>query len=104
MSNFAMDSAASGAVGTEVTIGLHGKYVTAVHRPGTTLLQTARFAGLKAPSSCETGSCATCMARITTGHALMRNNDVLTDDEVAEGWILTCQAEPTTAVVHVNYE
>jgi ferredoxin len=54
---------------------------------GNTLLETARFAGLSPLSSCETGSCATCMARIVEGSARMLNNEALTDDEVAEGWI-----------------
>ena len=45
--------------------------------PDDTILQTARMAGLNAPSSCETGSCATCMARLTQGSARMLNNDAL---------------------------
>ncbi|HEX4219236.1 MAG TPA: ferredoxin--NADP reductase, partial [Acidimicrobiales bacterium] len=50
--------------GASVTISMGREQVTVRHRPGTTILQTARFAGLRAPSSCETGSCATCMARV----------------------------------------
>ncbi|OHV28472.1 ferredoxin [Parafrankia colletiae] len=88
----------------EVTIKLGGKTVTTAHRRGNTLMATARFAGLRPPSSCETGSCATCMARIVQGGAEMRINDALTPDEVAEGWVLTCQAVPTTQVVEVVYE
>ena len=48
----------------EVIIELDRKTITAPYRGGNTLLQTARMAGLRAPSSCETGSCGTCMARI----------------------------------------
>jgi ferredoxin len=62
------------------------------------------MAGLAAPSSCETGSCATCMARLTQGSARMLNNDALDDDEVADGWVLTCQALPTSRTVRVVYE
>ena len=47
----------------EVVIELDRKMTTAAYRKGDTLLQTARMAGLRAPSSCETGSCGTCMAR-----------------------------------------
>jgi 3-ketosteroid 9alpha-monooxygenase subunit B len=89
---------------TQLTIRLAGRRVTVDHRPGTTLLQAARSAGLRAPSSCETGSCATCMARITEGAVRMRGNEVLTPEEVAEGWVLTCQSEPTTPTVAVVYE
>ena len=85
--------------GVEVTIELNGQRATTTHHPGTTLLQTARQAGLRPPSSCEAGNCATCMARLVEGSATMHVNDALDDDEVAEGWILTCQAVPTTDVV-----
>ncbi|OBI83152.1 ferredoxin--NADP reductase [Mycobacterium sp. E740] len=88
----------------EVIIELDRKTVTAAYRAGNTLLQTARIAGLRAPSSCETGSCGTCMARIESGSARMLNNDALDDDEVAEGWVLTCQSLPTSRTVHVVYE
>jgi 3-ketosteroid 9alpha-monooxygenase subunit B len=88
----------------EVVIDLYGKKTTTGYRSGNTLLQTARMAGLSAPASCETGSCGTCMARIVTGSARMLNNDALDDDEVAEGWVLTCQSLPTSQTVHVVYE
>jgi 3-ketosteroid 9alpha-monooxygenase subunit B len=88
----------------EVTIELDGRKSTAVYSRGDTLLQTARMAGLRAPSSCEVGSCGTCMARITQGSARMLNNDALEDDEVEEGWVLTCQALPTSREVRVIYE
>ena len=88
----------------EVIIELDRKTITAPYRAGNTLLQTARIAGLRAPSSCETGSCGTCMARIESGSARMLNNDALDDDEVAEGWVLTCQSLPTSRSVHVVYE
>ena len=68
------------------------------------LLQTARMAGLRAPSSCEIGSCGTCMAQLTHGSARMINNDALDPDEVEEGWVLTCQALPTSPTVRVVYE
>ncbi|OMC36998.1 ferredoxin [Mycobacterium sp. GA-1841] len=92
------------AVTEEVTIELDRSTVTAPYRAGNTLLQTARLAGLKAPSSCETGSCGTCMAQIVEGSARMLNNDALDDDEVAEGWVVTCQALPTSRTVRVVYE
>jgi ferredoxin len=88
----------------EVVIELDRRTTTAIYRTGDTLLQTARSAGLQAPYSCETGSCGTCMARIVEGSARMVNNDALEDDEVAEGWVLTCQALPTSPAVRVVYE
>lgn len=88
----------------QVTIELNRRTTVVPYRVGSTLLQTARSAGLTAPYSCETGSCATCMARIVEGSARMLNNEALTDDEVAEGWVLTCQSLPTSRSVRVIYE
>jgi 3-ketosteroid 9alpha-monooxygenase subunit B len=92
------------AVTDEVTIVLDGSTTTAPYVSGDTLLQTARMAGLRAPSSCEIGSCGTCMARLTHGSARMINNDALDQDEVDDGWVLTCQALPTSPTVRVVYE
>ncbi len=87
-----------------VSIRLGRQSVTGEPRPGSTLLQAARALGLRPPSSCETGSCATCMARVVEGTAVMRNNEALTPEEVGEGWVLTCQAVPTSPSVRVIYE
>jgi 3-ketosteroid 9alpha-monooxygenase subunit B len=88
----------------EVTIKLDRTTVTVPYRAGNTLLQTARMAGLRAPSSCETGSCGTCMAQVIEGSAHMLNNDALDDDEVADGWVVTCQSLPTSRTVSFVYE
>lgn len=95
------ESDAAGA--TTVTIELDGRTGTTGHHPGTTILQTARQLGMAPPFSCESGSCATCMARLVEGSVDMFVNNALTDDEVAEGWVLTCQSVPTTPTVHVVY-
>ena len=87
----------------EVTIELDGRTETTEHRPGTTILQTARQMGMSPPFSCESGSCATCMARLLEGTVSMHVNNALTDDEVDDGWVLTCQSVPTSPVVHVVY-
>ena len=92
------------AVAEEVTIELGQQRVTVGYTAGDTLLQTARMAGLRAPSSCEVGSCGTCMARLTRGSARMLNNEALDPGEVAEGWVLTCQSLPTSRTVRVVYE
>ena len=60
--------------------------------------------GIDAPYSCQGGICASCIARITEGTATMRKNQILTDDEVAEGLVLTCQSHPTSAKVTVDYD
>lgn len=95
---------AESAATEEVTIVLGRTTVTQPYRAGTTLLQTARLAGLKAPSSCEVGTCGTCIGQVVEGSARLLNNDALDDDEIAEGWVVTCQALPTSHTVKVVYE
>lgn len=77
-----------------MTIQLDGKTVNATVRENETILESARRVGLTPPFSCEAGNCGTCMAKLTSGTATMRVNDALDDDEVAEGWVLTCQGVP----------
>jgi 3-ketosteroid 9alpha-monooxygenase subunit B len=88
---------------TTVTIELDGKTDSVEHRAGTTILQTARQMGMAPPFSCEAGSCATCMGRLLEGTVRMLCNNALTDEEVEEGWILTCQSVPTSARIQVRY-
>jgi 3-ketosteroid 9alpha-monooxygenase subunit B len=87
-----------------VTIVLGGRTHEVRYQAGETFLETARRAGLRAPFSCESGSCATCMARLEEGEAKMRVNNALLPDEVDEGWILTCQGLPTSPTARVVYE
>ena len=85
-------------------IVLDGRPHEVNYQAGETFLETARRAGLRAPFSCESGSCATCMARLEVGEATMRVNNALTPEEVAEGWVLTCQGFPASPSVTVVYE
>jgi ferredoxin-NADP reductase len=87
-----------------VTIILRGKRVAVPRRPDETLLESARRAGLAPPFSCEAGNCATCMARLVEGAVTMRVNDVLTDEDLADGYVLTCQGVPQSQDVTVRYE
>lgn len=69
-----------------------------------TILEVALKKGLDAPYSCQGGICSTCLAQITEGKAIMDKNSILTDDEIEEGLILTCQAHPTTPIIGIDYD
>ncbi len=69
-----------------------------------TILEAALKQGIDAPYSCQGGICCSCLARIKKGTAEMKKNSVLTDNEIAEGLILTCQAYPTSDDVYVDYD
>ncbi|HWP65967.1 MAG TPA: ferredoxin--NADP reductase [Candidatus Limnocylindria bacterium] len=96
---------ASTASATEsVVVRLERRKHRLKYEPGDTILETARRAGLKPPFACQAGDCATCMAHLTEGEVKMRANNALSADEVAEGWILTCQAIPVSREVVVDYD
>ena len=60
-------------------------------------------AGLKAPHSCRAGACATCMCTLEAGEVHLRNNQVLDKNDLAQGWILACQAIADTPSVRVRF-
>jgi ring-1,2-phenylacetyl-CoA epoxidase subunit PaaE len=68
------------------------------------ILDSARLAGLPAPFACKAGVCATCRARIVSGAVEMAARYGLTDDEVASGYVLTCQSVPQGEGVEVDYD
>ncbi|HEX2285872.1 MAG TPA: 2Fe-2S iron-sulfur cluster-binding protein [Mycobacterium sp.] len=88
----------------QVTIVLDRTTVSVPRVPGETLLESGRRAGLSPPFSCEAGNCGTCIGKLLDGRVTMRANEVLEDDEIDEGWILTCQAVPDTSSVTVSYD
>ncbi|RNC88196.1 MAG: ferredoxin--NADP reductase [Winogradskyella sp.] len=68
------------------------------------ILDAALKEDIDAPYSCQGGICSSCIARVTEGEASMRQNNILTDNEIAEGLILTCQAHPTSTKIVVDYD
>lgn len=68
------------------------------------ILENVRAAGLRAPYSCESGVCATCRAKVTSGKVTMIRNFGLSEKEVEEGYILTCQAVPLSDNVALNFD
>ena len=92
------------AVTESVVIKLEQQETTVRYEAGDTILDTARRSGLRPPFSCEQGNCATCMAHLDEGTATMRVNNALSPDEVDSGWVLTCQALPTSPKVVVDYD
>ena len=69
-----------------------------------TVLDAALRAGLDLPYSCRGGMCSTCRARVTDGTVRMEVNYGLEPWETGAGYVLTCQAHPTSAHVTVDYD
>ncbi len=89
---------------TEVVVMLDDEETTFTMKKSESILDAVLNQDLDPPYSCQGGICSSCIARLTEGKAEMRKNQILTDDEVAEGLILTCQAHPTTPKVVVDFD
>ena len=72
--------------------------------PGTRMLDALLDEGLDAPFSCRQGICGACACQLTSGEVRMAHNEVLEEADVAEGYILACQAVPLTDTVSVTYQ
>lgn len=83
---------------------LDGKRIEVTVAPGKTILDTLLDLGYEPPYSCTSGSCSTCMAKVKKGTARMEVCYALDDDEVEEGYILTCQAFPTSNEIEVDFD
>jgi ring-1,2-phenylacetyl-CoA epoxidase subunit PaaE len=91
------------AEGLSVAVTLDGRTRRVAFTQGN-ILDSARAAGLPAPFACKAGVCATCRAKVTKGKVEMAARYGLTDEEVAEGYVLTCQSVPLGDGVAVDYD
>jgi ring-1,2-phenylacetyl-CoA epoxidase subunit PaaE len=89
---------------TKITVIVDDEETTFTMSQKKTILEAALDNDIDAPYSCQGGICSSCIARLTEGKATMRQNNILTDGELAEGLILTCQAQPTTPTIVVDYD
>lgn len=90
---------------SEVTIIIDDERTTFnLETNGDTILNELDSHGVDAPYSCRGGVCSTCKAKVIEGAAIMDNNMSLTDSEIEEGYILTCQAHPATEKVVISYD
>ncbi|MFL6752139.1 MAG: 1,2-phenylacetyl-CoA epoxidase subunit PaaE [Sphingomicrobium sp.] len=91
------------AEGMTVAVTLDGRTRRVPFTQGN-ILDSARASGLPAPFACKAGVCATCRAKVTKGKVEMAARYGLTDEEVAAGYVLTCQSVPVGDGVAVDYD
>lgn len=89
---------------TELTVMVDDEETVLTMDKADTVLDAALEHDLDVPYSCQGGICSSCIARITEGKAEMAKNQILTDDEIEEGLVLTCQAHPLTPTLKVDYD
>jgi ring-1,2-phenylacetyl-CoA epoxidase subunit PaaE len=93
------------AAGLKMSVTLNGRRVNVTFDPEKhSILDNVRAAGLPAPFACKGGVCATCRAKVTAGEVQMKVNYGLSDQELAEGYVLTCQATPVSEGVALTYD
>ena len=98
-------AAAAGASGATISVVMDGRRRKFTMAMGSeVILDAAGRAGLDLPFSCRAGVCSTCRAKLVSGSAEMEHNVALEDWEVEAGYILCCQARPTSAALEISYD
>jgi len=69
-----------------------------------TILDAAKDVGLHLPYSCRAGVCASCRVKVVSGSVAMKRNQALEEWEVQAGYVLSCQARPTSDQVEITYD
>ncbi len=89
---------------TEVTVLLDDEELSFTMNQKDDILAAALRNDVDAPYSCQGGVCSSCLGKVTQGTAVMVKNSILTDDEHNEGFILTCQAHPTSSKISIDFD
>lgn len=88
----------------EATIILDGRATTMALPVDTAILDAAQQVRSDLPFACKGGVCGTCRAQLRHGEVRMRRNFALDEDELAQGFVLTCQALPVSDALTVDYD
>ncbi len=88
----------------EVTLEVYGKTHTIQCDSNTTILKAAMDEGIDPPYSCTVGVCTTCRAKVSIGKLYMIEREGLSDQEIEQGFVLTCQAQPRSNKIQLKYE
>ena len=91
------------AAGQTISVTLDGR-TRRIEFDGRSILDSALGEGIRAPFACKAGVCATCRAKVTAGKVEMAVQYGLTDEEIADGYVLTCQSVPAGDGVAVDYD
>jgi len=93
----------SGAADATAEVTLDGRTHHLPWPAGTRLLDVIIEAGLNPPFSCRQGNCGACACRLTSGEVELLHNEILEEEDFADGYILACQALARSETVEVTY-
>jgi ring-1,2-phenylacetyl-CoA epoxidase subunit PaaE len=97
-------SAEAQAGEVQLTVVLDGKPYSVPMRRHEKILEVALSLGMDLPYSCKAGVCCTCRCKVMAGTTEMEKNFTLEKHEVAQGFVLSCQARPTSERVVVSFD
>jgi 3-ketosteroid 9alpha-monooxygenase subunit B len=97
------DAPVLGGTAATLSVTLDGVVTSLPWPAGTRMLDVLIDAGLDAPYSCRQGICGACACQLTGGSVEMAHNEVLEPADLADGYILACQAVSLTPVVRITY-
>jgi 3-ketosteroid 9alpha-monooxygenase subunit B len=100
---FEVVAAPDGALAATLVVTLDGTTTTLAWPAGTRMLDVLIDAGLDAPYSCRQGICGACACQLTRGKVDMAHNEVLEAADIADGYVLACQAVSLTPEVSISY-
>jgi 3-ketosteroid 9alpha-monooxygenase subunit B len=92
-----------GGLAATLSVSLDGSTRVLPWPAGRRMLDVLTEAGLDAPFSCRQGICGACACQLTGGEVEMAHNEVLEDSDLADGYILACQAVAVTPEVSIDY-
>lgn len=99
-----LESNIDGVENAELVAELNGEIITTIIKKEKTILRALIDDGRQPPYSCEGGVCSTCICKLKKGEVHMVNNLALSDKEIKEGYILSCQSIPLSEHLEVIYE
>ena len=89
---------------TKITLIIDGENMNFSMDKDNNILDEARANGLDVPYSCQGGVCTTCMGKLEKGKVIMDDDQMLSDEEINDGLMLTCISKPDSDEIVINYD
>ena len=89
---------------TKITLIIDGENMNFSMDKDNNILDEALANGLDVPYSCQGGVCTTCMGKLEKGKVIMDDDQMLSDEEINDGLMLTCISKPDSDEIIINYD